>query len=221
MSSAPLPKSVRHVVPRRGYVVSCFVWTCRLAMIVEEILSLQAQGPPISTDPWDQQFAARQKTAKDQWQAAEELSQQLKLWRQSLPRHLDVNPTSRISPLPHHVVGLAVSEVEPAQAGVSRLTNFSRKPLRHGPSISLVPLTTVVVHHREHPAALPIHPAPAGFHSVGLSHHRAARHYQSRSCGMFRGRPGDCRPTAIPRPAQAAWTRQLGHHPHTQSRHAL
>ncbi|RSH91638.1 hypothetical protein EHS25_009007 [Saitozyma podzolica] len=107
MSSAPLPKSVRHVVPRRGYVVSCFVWTCRLAMIVEEILSLQAQGPPISTDPWDQQFAARQKTAKDQWQAAEELSQQLKLWRQSLPRHLDVNPTSRISPLPHHVVGLA------------------------------------------------------------------------------------------------------------------
>lgn len=109
MTSAPVPRSVRHVVPRRGYVLSCFTWTIRLGMIVEDILDLEVIGPPI-VEPFDQQFADRRKTMRDPVSEAEGIADQLRQWRQSLPKHLEVDSSSAISPLPHHIVGLSVSE---------------------------------------------------------------------------------------------------------------
>lgn len=107
MTSAPLPRSVRHIVPRRGYVLSCFVWTCRLGMIVEDILDLDVIGPPIS-DPYDQQFASNNK-GREKVKDAEEIAEQLRVWKASLPKYLDVNPSGPVSPLPHHVIGMTVS----------------------------------------------------------------------------------------------------------------
>lgn len=108
MTSAPLPRSVRHIIPRRGYVLSCFVWTCRLGMIVEDILDLDVIGPPVS-DPFDQQFSQRSLGHRDRVQDAEQIAEQLRLWKSSLPKHLEVNPGGPVSPLPHHVIGMAVS----------------------------------------------------------------------------------------------------------------
>ncbi|KAK4688185.1 hypothetical protein P7C73_g1927, partial [Tremellales sp. Uapishka_1] len=109
MSSAPLPSSVRHVTPRRSYVLSCFVWTCRLACIVEEILDMETEGPDFGEESqgWDQQFAARCRDKRSMDQEYQDLSHQLDAWRGALPKHLDVNPSASTSPLPHHIVSLA------------------------------------------------------------------------------------------------------------------
>lgn len=104
-SSVPLPRAVRHVVPRRGYLMTYFVWTIRLAMIVEDILDLDYTGPP-PADPWDQQFTSAWQIRHDTIRRAETIMEQLDLWRAGMPPHIDVDLGS-ISPLPHHVIGLS------------------------------------------------------------------------------------------------------------------
>ncbi|ODO09362.1 hypothetical protein I350_02962 [Cryptococcus amylolentus CBS 6273] len=108
MSSALVPVSVRHVTPRRGYVMSCFVWTCRLAMIVEEIMELQLDGPCINaaSNAWDRQFVQQSREKRDPDEQRDMIARQLELWKAALPPHLDVDTNSPISPMPHHVVGI-------------------------------------------------------------------------------------------------------------------
>lgn len=114
MSSAPLPQSVRHVNPKRGYVMSCFVWTCRMAMLVEEILDLEMEGPNLqgSSEWWDRQFSEEAGQRRHLGQERERIAKQLSLWKQSLPSWLDVNIKNEASPLPHHVVGVTVSYIK-------------------------------------------------------------------------------------------------------------
>jgi hypothetical protein len=77
-------------------------------MIVEDILDLDSIGPP-SSDPFDQQFKQRPRNHRDRIKDAEEIADQLRLWRSSLPKHLEVHPSGSASPMPHHVIGMAVS----------------------------------------------------------------------------------------------------------------
>lgn len=106
-SSAPLPRSVRHVPPRRGHVMSFFVWTCRLAMIVEDILDLEVTGPPVS-DKWDEAFVARFNDDRgDIVSRSESIGRSLEEWRRMMPKHLEVDMSATATPLPHHVVGIA------------------------------------------------------------------------------------------------------------------
>jgi hypothetical protein len=85
-----------------------FVWTLRLAMIVEEILDIEITGPPVS-DPWDQQFVATLQSRHDTVRRAEHIAEQLEIWRKHMPSVLEVDQSSGLSPLPHHAIGLAVS----------------------------------------------------------------------------------------------------------------
>ncbi|OXB38001.1 hypothetical protein J007_02228 [Cryptococcus neoformans] len=126
MSSAPLPQSVRHVNPKRGYVMSCFVWTCRMAMLVEEILDLEMEGPNLqrSSEWWDRQFSEEAGQRRHLGQERERIAKQLSLWKQSLPSWLDVNTKSEASPLPHHVVGVTWYHT-------SRILLYSRFLRRH------------------------------------------------------------------------------------------
>jgi len=101
-ASAPGRRAV-HITPRRGYVMSCFAWTCRMAMIVEEILNLETVHPPVS-NAWDTMFYERTPDLD-----ADLVSNHLEQWRQTLPPTLVINATSTASPLPHHAVGMAVS----------------------------------------------------------------------------------------------------------------
>lgn len=106
-SSLPLPKSVRHIVPRRGYVMSCFVWTCQLGMVVEDILDMDRPGLPPGTDPRlvDNSLQDVEETIR----RADALSARLDVWRKSLPRNIDVDVMAHngVSPFPHHVVGVS------------------------------------------------------------------------------------------------------------------
>ncbi|CAK9784722.1 unnamed protein product [Cutaneotrichosporon oleaginosum] len=106
-SSLPLPKSVRHIVPRRGYVMSCFVWTCQLGMVVEDILDMDRPGLPPGTDPRivDNSLQDRDELIR----RAETLSNRLDVWRSTIPRSIDVDVMvqSNVSPFPHHVVGVS------------------------------------------------------------------------------------------------------------------
>nr|ODN86946.1 hypothetical protein L203_03719 [Cryptococcus depauperatus CBS 7841] len=108
MSSAPLPRSVQHVHPRRGYVLSNFVWTCRLGMIVEEIMDLQAEGPNINNtgEWWDAQFSQYSRDKRDIRRRLDRVAKQLDLWRQSIPSHLLIDVENDVSPLPHHVINI-------------------------------------------------------------------------------------------------------------------
>lgn len=88
--------------------MSCFIWTCRLAMVVEDILNLDTAGLPGDTE-WDRQFRESAESTRGvhgEEQEAERIGEQLNLWRRMLPGHLV--PNERTSPLPHHVIGLAV-----------------------------------------------------------------------------------------------------------------
>jgi hypothetical protein len=111
-SAAGIPESVAHITPHRGFVMSCFVWTCRLAMVVEDILDLEGDGPGLKGDtPWDRRFSAQVESRKDIVGTAEALSQQLEDWKRELPVNLDVEIGSSRSPMPHFVVSIAVSRV--------------------------------------------------------------------------------------------------------------
>ncbi|WVQ99788.1 hypothetical protein IAU59_006930 [Kwoniella sp. CBS 9459] len=90
-----------HIVPRRGYVMSCFAWTCRLAMIVEDILDLDTLYPP-PQNAWDRNFLG-----KPLGLDAGMVSAQLDRWHEALPSDLNVDPESTRSPLPHHAIGIA------------------------------------------------------------------------------------------------------------------
>ncbi|BEI91542.1 uncharacterized protein CcaverHIS019_0403620 [Cutaneotrichosporon cavernicola] len=105
-SSAPLPRSVRHVPPRRGHVMSFFVWTCRLGMLVEDILDLEVIGPPIS-HKWDDDYVTSLQEQHDVVQRAERIGKSLDEWRRLLPKHLDIDLSGQTQPLPHCVVGMA------------------------------------------------------------------------------------------------------------------
>ncbi|KAL1413750.1 hypothetical protein Q8F55_001532 [Vanrija albida] len=107
-SLSPMPRSVRHIVPRRGYVMSCFVWTCRLGLIVEDILDMEQAGPPTDTDGWEQAFTAPLPGVnRDPAVIAEHINSKLEAWRAALPSTLEVDLSPNVSPLPHHVVGLS------------------------------------------------------------------------------------------------------------------
>ncbi|ORY21002.1 fungal-specific transcription factor domain-domain-containing protein [Naematelia encephala] len=106
MSSSPLPKSVRHIIPRRGYVLSCFVWTCRLAMVVEDILDLEVEGPARDGSPWDRDFGTWSRDRRDKTIDVQGVSNMLDSWMAQLPRSLHVDIEGKFSPLPHHVVSL-------------------------------------------------------------------------------------------------------------------
>lgn len=105
-SSAPVPAPVRHITPRRGHIMSFFVWTCRMGMIIEDILDLEVIGPPVY-DSWDRRFIARIDAEQDVWRRAERIAEDLVAWREAMPAKLEVSLDPAISPLPHHVVGLA------------------------------------------------------------------------------------------------------------------
>lgn len=105
-SSAPIPASVRHITPRRGHIMSFFVWTCRMGMIMEDILDLEVIGPPVY-DSWDRRFISRIEADQDVWRRAERIAGDLDAWRESMPAKLEVSLDPAISPLPHHVVGLS------------------------------------------------------------------------------------------------------------------
>ena len=100
LSSALLPPSVRHVTPRRGYIMSCFVWGVRLAIILEDILVLDSS--PRQPDEWEEQY---ERWKYGRLQDVEGLAHQLDFWRKCLPPHLEVDMTE--SPLPNCIVLLA------------------------------------------------------------------------------------------------------------------
>ena len=108
-TTASPPRSVRHIVPRRGYVISCFTWTCRLAMIVEDILNLQPVRPPSGDTEWDEQFAVWARGRESDEEKALGLARQLQHWKKHLPRTLQVDESDTGAPLPHVILGLAVS----------------------------------------------------------------------------------------------------------------
>lgn len=79
-------------------------------MVVEDILDLDS-APPLGQDEWDRQFRESNEAKRGllgEEQEAERISEQLRLWRQMLPSHLTI--VGNESPLPHHVIGLAVSD---------------------------------------------------------------------------------------------------------------
>jgi hypothetical protein len=107
-SSAPLPRCVRGLAPRRGHVISCFIWTCRLAMVVEDILDLDSVVLTGDSE-WDQQFresSIAKRGQHDEEREAARIEEQLDRWREMLPIHL--TPNDHLSPLPHVIIGLAV-----------------------------------------------------------------------------------------------------------------
>ncbi|WWD15628.1 hypothetical protein CI109_100050 [Kwoniella shandongensis] len=91
------------ISPRRGYVMSCFNWTCRLGMIVEDVLNLETQCPP-SADPWDIGFLQKTSTQWNTSRNADAVAEQLENWRRSLPSVLSSDQSPAVSPLPHHAV---------------------------------------------------------------------------------------------------------------------
>jgi hypothetical protein len=109
-SSSSLPTSVRHIVPRRGYVMSCFQWSCRLGKVFENILDLDNQLKSSEEGhTWDKEY--------DDWQQSRsmdahvtELVDQLDRWRKNVPEWLLVDTRAHVSPLPHLVVLSAVSQ---------------------------------------------------------------------------------------------------------------
>lgn len=78
-------------------------------MVVEDILDLDSASLPGSSE-WDRQFRessmAKRGDHGEETEAAR-IEEQLNRWREMLPAHLA--PNDRLSPLPHHVIGLAVS----------------------------------------------------------------------------------------------------------------
>jgi len=105
-SSTSLPKSVNNVKPRRGHIVSAFVWTCRIAMIVENILELEWQGPP-AIEPFDVRFRAETISVQSDTLAGI-VAGQLADFRGLLPPHLNFDSTSSGPPLPHIAIMIAV-----------------------------------------------------------------------------------------------------------------
>lgn len=102
--------SIQHIPPRRGHILSCFAWTCRLGMIVEEILDLESEGPCIGPgeNAWDEQFLSSRARAPSA-STIERIEKQIESWKANLPPHLDFDVTSEACPLPHVVVCLGVS----------------------------------------------------------------------------------------------------------------
>lgn len=102
--------------------MSYFVWTLRLAMIVEDILDIDITGPPIH-EAWDQQFAAKLHSRHHRIRRAESIAEQLDLWRKDMPIQLEIDTSNTgPSPLPHHVIGLAVSLTDESHADGSGTT---------------------------------------------------------------------------------------------------
>ena len=78
-----------------------------MAMIVENILDLDMIGPPVD-DPIDQHIFDQAMASRDPVKDAESVAEQLRLWKQSIPAHLTMASNPSISPLPHHVLNMAV-----------------------------------------------------------------------------------------------------------------
>ncbi|WVQ68308.1 uncharacterized protein L199_006515 [Kwoniella botswanensis] len=118
-----------HIIPRKGYVMSCFAWTCRLGMIVEDILDLDTSCPAPLND-WDREFFERTPIVD-----VNVISDRLSRWREALPSNLNVDTNSNLAPLPHHAVGIAWYHT-------SCILLHSRfiKRTKHGNDLSLSPL---------------------------------------------------------------------------------
>ncbi|WWC93542.1 hypothetical protein V866_000377 [Kwoniella sp. B9012] len=118
-----------HIIPRKGYVMSCFAWTCRLGMIVEDILDLDTSCPAPLND-WDGEFFERTPIVD-----VNVISDRLTRWREALPSNLNVETNSNLAPLPHHAVGIAWYHT-------SCILLHSRfiKRTKHGNDLSFSPL---------------------------------------------------------------------------------
>ena len=79
-----------------------------MAMIVENILDLDMIGPPVD-EPIDQHIFDQATLGCDPIKDAESVAEQLRLWKQSIPSHLTMTTSQTVSPLPHHVLNMAVS----------------------------------------------------------------------------------------------------------------
>jgi hypothetical protein len=80
-------------------------------MVVEDILDLDSASLPGDSE-WDRQFRESSTTKRGthgEEHEAQRIGEQLDRWREMLPGHL--TPNDRLSPLPHHVIGLAVCPV--------------------------------------------------------------------------------------------------------------
>jgi hypothetical protein len=84
--------------------MSNFQWMCRLAMIVEEILDQNPQGPP-SCNPWDDCYRGSAAAGM----GTEGIEAHLELWKQYLPATLRVKENDHLTPLPHCVINEMVS----------------------------------------------------------------------------------------------------------------
>lgn len=93
-------QSVQNIRPTRGHILTCFNNTCRLALIVEETLVMDADGPYLDGLPAPS--AAPIVTA-------EMILSKLDRWYASLPPYLLVDPDAEACPPPHFVTNLAVS----------------------------------------------------------------------------------------------------------------
>lgn len=130
MSSALVPQSVRHVSPRRGHVMSCFLWSLRVAVLYEDILGLDIQTVGRNGEASDGGDGTGWEEQYERWKFSrgedvEGLAAQLDHWRRALPRYLEVDMDPNISPLPQSVIMLAVSMV-----GMAAPRGMRRKTLR-------------------------------------------------------------------------------------------
>jgi hypothetical protein len=105
-TSATFLASVRGTAPTRSHVLSCFNVTCKLAMIVEEILNMEAEGPMPDSARQASNASDANRRIRDN---ADRITGMLNEWRQNLPPSLWVDASSRVCPPPHFVVNMTVS----------------------------------------------------------------------------------------------------------------
>ncbi|KAK8870076.1 hypothetical protein IAR55_000646 [Kwoniella newhampshirensis] len=136
ISTASSAQYFGSISPRRGYVMSCFNWTCRLGMIVEDVLNLEIQCPP-SIESWDAGFLQKTSQQWDTARNAEAVSEQLESWRRALPSFLLLDPSPSVSPIPHHAVTLSwyhTTRILLHSRFIRRARRPSQSPLMNGES---------------------------------------------------------------------------------------
>jgi hypothetical protein len=99
-----------------------------MAILAEEILDLEAEGPRLESlgagvsgneaqdkegEVWDRALGDRFRRSEEVERRGEDVARQLQGWWRALPLHLKVelggSELQAISPLPHHLVNLSVS----------------------------------------------------------------------------------------------------------------
>lgn len=106
-TSATFLATVRGTTPTRSHVLSCFNSTCKLAMIVEEILNMEAEGPLLADGRRESNAGDVNRRIRD---SADRITGLLNDWKQNLPPSLWVDASSRVCPPPHFVVNMTVGD---------------------------------------------------------------------------------------------------------------